>query len=139
MGLPGLGGKGGFERLHYLIEDCFENVDGEKRLHFEFLKSVDSMIAFDAHPLYALLQEPIYSCGQGTEFFQPSETRGKTIDARFTVYAFAGAAPRWAAERVVNEYDQVFDPSLQSKQNKPVNFTAEHIFRSFYSDIFQLR
>lgn len=75
LGLAGLGGKGGFERLHYLIEDCFEDVGGKKRLHFEFLKNFDSMIAFDAHPLYALLQEPIYSCGQGTKFFQPSETR----------------------------------------------------------------
>jgi hypothetical protein len=55
--LSGLGSGGGFERLHYLLESCF---DSEGCMTPTFTKAFEAWGAWDTNPLYALLHEAIY-------------------------------------------------------------------------------
>lgn len=89
IGLSTLGSMGGFERLYYLFEGAF---DEPGHLHPAFLKSVDSMLAFDSNVLYALLHEACY-CDEGAQ------------------------APRWAAQRVRDspEWRELFDAEAACK------------------------
>lgn len=59
----GLGGAGGMEALHYLLESAFERDGGnggggQQPLSYAFLKGVEATIpSFDTNPIYALLHE----------------------------------------------------------------------------------
>ncbi|GII52061.1 alpha/beta hydrolase [Planotetraspora thailandica] len=52
-----------FDLLHHLLEEAFI---GRDRLSDAFLRGVDSVVSFAAHPLYALLHEMIYCQGEGS-------------------------------------------------------------------------
>ncbi|MBI1282179.1 MAG: alpha/beta fold hydrolase, partial [Anaerolineaceae bacterium] len=76
MGLA-FGGTGGFEDIHYLLEQAFINGANGGELGYGFLLGVEKQTDYAAHPIFAILHESIY--GQGS-------------------------ATRWAAERVRAEY-----------------------------------
>jgi hypothetical protein len=57
-----LGGGGGFEHLHYLLERPWAS---EGQLSYEFLRRVEAETSFDTNPIYALLHEAIYCSGKG--------------------------------------------------------------------------
>ncbi|GLC38628.1 hypothetical protein PLESTB_000454000 [Pleodorina starrii] len=113
LGLSGLGTGGSFERLHYLL-DSFFDADGE--MTPAFAKGFESWQSWDTNPLYALLHEPIYCQG-------------------------AGSAARWAADRVRagDNFAAAFDAAAAARENWPVMFTGECVYRFMYDDIAALR
>jgi hypothetical protein len=58
-----LGGGGGFETLHYLLENPWQaTLPGGKggstrKLSFEFLKAVEAQSSFETSPMYAIGHE----------------------------------------------------------------------------------
>lgn len=71
--------SGGFERVHYIVESAFVEVNGVKELSFEFLRSVQLSETFETWPLFATLHESIY-CQEN--------------------------ASRWAAHRVIQKHSE---------------------------------
>ncbi len=69
----------GFERLHYLVDEAFVDVQGASRLSYGFLRGVQNYNAYDTNPIFSILHEPIY----GQE-----------------------AATNWCAARLRSEYKQ---------------------------------
>eukprot|EP01041_Mallomonas_annulata_P004009 gene4009-7986_t len=105
-----LGMKGGYERLHYLLETSF--VEGPESLSYIFLKEVEDMQDdFDTHPIYALLHEAIY-CENGI-----------TSD--------------WSADRIRHDpaFFSLFDPNRACDTNdtEPVYFTGEMVYRDMFT------
>lgn len=110
LGLSGLGSGGGFERLHYLLEEFF---DSEGLVNPAFIKAYESWMAWDINPLYALLHEAIYC---------------------------QGAASSWAAQRVREQhFEAEFDAVAQAQAGKPVMFTGEMVFPWMFEDFAALR
>ena len=74
------GGGGGFESIHYLLEDAF--IDGAKgqELSYNFLNELERQSSFETNPLFCVLHESIYAEGYATQ---------------------------WAAERLRNEFAEV--------------------------------
>eukprot|EP01024_Parvocaulis_polyphysoides_P070188 TRINITY_DN8643_c0_g2_i2.p1 TRINITY_DN8643_c0_g2~~TRINITY_DN8643_c0_g2_i2.p1 ORF type:complete len:515 (-),score=37.97 TRINITY_DN8643_c0_g2_i2:369-1718(-) len=111
LGMTGLGGLGGFEVLHHLVEQAFDQYGN---LTPTFIKSVTYYIPFDSNPLYALLHEAIYCQG--------------------------GVASAWAAERVRQaEFRAEFDALSAAQEGRPVLFTGEMIFPWMFEDLAGLR
>lgn len=74
-----LGGDGGFEQLHYLIEKAWiDGVHGPE-LSYDFLVECEQMHAFDTNPIFCIMHESIYT---------------------------EGYASAWAAERVRSEFHE---------------------------------
>ncbi|WP_147916157.1 alpha/beta fold hydrolase [Ruania zhangjianzhongii] len=94
-----LGSSTGFEALHYLLEDPFVTVGGERRLRERFLREVGGVVSFAGNPLYAVMHETIYAQGDASH-----------------------GATAWAAHRVRRSLPE-FDPGL----DRPL-LTGEHIF-----------
>lgn len=94
-----LGASTGFEELHYLFEDPFTTVRGEKRLRERFLREVGGLVSFAANPLYAVMHETIYAQG-----------------------AASGGATAWAAQRVRDSL-----PEFSPEAERPL-LTGEHVF-----------
>ncbi|WP_097136561.1 alpha/beta fold hydrolase [Rhizobium subbaraonis] len=59
-----LGMAPGFESIHWLMDEAFSG-PSEDRLSDHFLASVMTLTAYDANPLFAVLQESIYGQGDG--------------------------------------------------------------------------
>lgn len=78
LGLTGLGMTGGFETLHWLLDEAFR---AEGALSESFLAQVRGLTAYDQGPLYMALQEAIYPQVSGP--------------------------PRWAADRVQKEFAEL--------------------------------
>ncbi|MFF1358403.1 alpha/beta fold hydrolase [Streptomyces sp. NPDC058297] len=95
-----LGGTGGSDRLHYLLEDAFVRTPGGVELSDAFQEDVQATLSYAGHPLYALVHEAIY--GQ---------------DARPT---------NWSAERVRGEFPQ-FDAAKTLAGDGPLLFTGESV------------
>ncbi|MFG2517732.1 alpha/beta fold hydrolase [Streptomyces sp. NPDC048527] len=95
-----LGGTGGSDRLHYLLEDAFVRTPGGVELSDAFQEDVQATLSYAGHPLYALVHEAIY--GQ---------------DARPT---------NWSAERVRGEFPQ-FDAAKALAGDGPLLFTGESV------------
>ncbi|MFG1999681.1 alpha/beta fold hydrolase [Spirillospora sp. NPDC048911] len=94
-----LGAGSGGHRLHYLLEDAFDDTAGAggPELTDTFLAQVERHLSFTTAPLYALLHEAVYAQGEGS-------------------------ATRWAAERVRAEFPE-FGPG-----ERPLLFTGEMIY-----------
>jgi hypothetical protein len=66
-----LGGGGGFETLHYLLENPWQaTLPGGKggstrKLSFEFLKAVEAQSSFETSPMYAIGHEVRVGDGRG--------------------------------------------------------------------------
>ncbi|MFF2477998.1 alpha/beta fold hydrolase [Streptomyces sp. NPDC058066] len=95
-----LGGTGGSDRLHYLLEDAFVRTPAGVELSDAFQEDVQATLSYAGHPLYALVHEAIY--GQ---------------DARPT---------NWSAERVRGEFPQ-FDAAKTLASDGPLLFTGESV------------
>ncbi|WP_405597396.1 MULTISPECIES: alpha/beta fold hydrolase [unclassified Streptomyces] len=95
-----LGGTGGSDRLHYLLEDAFVRTPAGVELSDAFQEDVQATLSYAGHPLYALVHEAIY--GQG---------------ARPT---------NWSAERVRGEFPQ-FDAAKTLAGDGPLLFTGESV------------
>lgn len=78
-----LGMRSGSAELHHLLEGAFVDGPAGPELSDVFLAEVERRTSFLAHPLYALLHEPIYCQGE---------------------------ASRWSAERVRAEFPELDDP-----------------------------
>eukprot|EP00250_Pteridium_aquilinum_P014709 c22152_g1_i1 orf=195-1634(-) len=115
LGLYGLGSSGGFERLHYLLERAWDPVlvhGAPKRLSSAFLRMYENWLCFDTNPLYALMHESIYC---------------------------QGAASKWAAHRVRDEFGDQFDAVKAAKSGQPVFFTGEMVFPWMFDEFAALR
>lgn len=55
------GGSGGFETLHYLIENAFVDGVNGKELSYTFLRQVDNSTGFESNPIFCVLHESIYT------------------------------------------------------------------------------
>jgi pimeloyl-ACP methyl ester carboxylesterase len=75
----GFGASGGFEKIHYLLENALIEGTQGAELSYAFLRGVEDLQAFDTNPIFAILHESIY-CQE--------------------------AASNWAAERVRKEYPE---------------------------------
>jgi pimeloyl-ACP methyl ester carboxylesterase len=73
------GASGGFESLHYLLDEAFVDGAHGRELSDTFLAEAQAALSFAGRPIYAILHESIYCQGQ---------------------------ASRWSAERVRAEYPQ---------------------------------
>ena len=65
MGM-GIGMEGGFEALHYLLEDAFVLGARGPELSYPFLWELDNAHSFDTNPIYAILHEACYCQGQAS-------------------------------------------------------------------------
>ncbi|MFB7993023.1 alpha/beta fold hydrolase [Streptomyces sp. NPDC056002] len=95
-----LGGTGGSDRLHYLLEDAFVRTPAGVELSDAFQEDVQATLSYAGHPLYALVHEAIY--GQGA---RPTS---------------------WSAERVRGEFPQ-FDAAKTLAGDGPLLFTGESV------------
>lgn len=115
LGLSGLGGSTGFERMHYMFERVWDPVivpGAQKRISYYFLNAFDNWLDFDTNPLYALMHESIYC---------------------------QGASSRWSAHRISAENDSKFDALKAAKEGRPILFTGEMIFPWMFDEIHALR
>jgi len=60
MGLC-LGGEGGFEQLHYLMEKAWVTGGNGPELAYDFLVECERMHSFDTNPIFCILHESIYA------------------------------------------------------------------------------
>lgn len=115
LGLSGLGSNGGLERLYYLLERAWDPVlvpNSRKRLSHAFLRMFENWLSFDTNPLYALMHESIYC---------------------------QGAASKWAAHRVRDEFGDQFDAVKAAQSGKPVFFTGEMVFPWMFDEFAALK
>ncbi|CAN0266825.1 unnamed protein product, partial [Laminaria digitata] len=103
-----LGGAGGFESLHYLLENAF---DVKGNLSFSFLREVENRQAYDTNPLYAIMHESIYISGDGV----------------------AGPSG-WSAETLLTEDPEVavdfdWESAIEEGCTQPAYMVAEMIYR----------
>ena len=98
---------GGFERVHYLLEDAFDP-DGE--LSYDFLCGFEDLVGLHTAPLYLLLHEAIYCNG--------TDGGGS-----------ASIASNWACHRVrETTVCDLFDAGKAMEEDRPVLFTGEMMF-----------
>ena len=103
-----LGMQGGFDMLHYLLEDPFLSIAGEARLSPKFLAEVGQRVSLASNPLYFVLQEAIYG---------PTSPDGT----------------RWAAERLAENHAG-FAMSDPQDMSEPWYLTGEHVFRCLFEE-----
>ena len=123
----GLGGSGGFEALHYLLERAWDTdlgmlISGQfhaavpaPKLSMAFLTGYEATLPFDTNPLYALIHEACYA---------------------------NGGATRWAAQRALNSDPSraaAFDPVAAAREGRPVPLTGEMVYPFMFDDIASLR
>ncbi|CAN5126139.1 hypothetical protein BH20ACT5_BH20ACT5_15670 [soil metagenome] len=58
------GGSGGYETVHYLLEEAWDGAE----LSPTFLAGVQAQVSFAVNPLYAVLHESIYPQGTATRW-----------------------------------------------------------------------
>lgn len=96
-----LGTASGFDPVHYLLEDPFISVGGQRRVREHVLAQLSIRLSFATNPMYATLHETIYGRpGLG--------------------------ATRWAAHRVRDEFEQYATPPAEL--GKHFVFAGEHIY-----------
>lgn len=108
LGCLGLGFAGGFDRLHFLLETCFDGED----ISYRFMKAFESWMSWETNPLYVLLHEPIYSQGRAGNW-----SAHKIRTKRFF---------------------HLFDAEAALKEDRPVYFTGEMVFPWMFDDFKEL-
>ena len=106
-----LGGGGGIEQMHYLLESPWVGEGESKRLSFDFLVSAEAMSSFETNPMYAVMHESIYCSGKGH-------------------------SSNWSAGR---RLDPRFDHKKALANGEPIMFFGEHTFDWMYEDYDKLR
>ncbi|MCP5538457.1 MAG: alpha/beta fold hydrolase [Akkermansiaceae bacterium] len=74
------GASGGFEAIHYLLEDAFISGARGVEISYNFLAEMERRTGFETNPLFCIMHESIYAEGYAT---------------------------RWAAERLREEFPEV--------------------------------
>lgn len=97
----GLGTASGFDAVHYLIEDPFTTVRGQRRIKPWVLAAWGAKLTFATNPLYAAIHESIYG------------TPGLS-------------ATNWAAERMRAEFEAFATPPAEAGAD--FVFVGEHMF-----------
>ena len=83
-----LGMSGGFEAIHYLLEEAFvTGIDGRAVLNWNFLLHLEQMQNFDSNPIYTLLHEACYTQGVASQW------SAQRVLAEFPEFALDGAGP----------------------------------------------
>ena len=109
-----LGTAGGFERLHYMLENAICEENGKRRVSDEFMNAFDKFHPFDSNPLYALMHESIYMNGDNN-------------------------SSNWAAERAIKERASDWDPVAPEHGDDGVLFTGEMVLPFFYDELSYLQ
>lgn len=104
-----LGMQGRFDQLHYLFEDPFITVRGQKRLSPAFLAEIGARVSLNGRPLYYVLQEAIYG---------PTSPLGT----------------RWAAERLAGEFAGFHLDADPLDESEPWYLTGEHVFHALFAE-----
>ena len=94
-----LGTASGFWQLHYQLESAFVDTCKGKRLSDYFLSEVSGVVSFAKNPLYALLQEAIYTHGEAT---------------------------RWSAHRIRERFPEF--ALSRTRVDGPFRFTGEMVY-----------
>jgi len=102
-------GKGGFETMHWLLEDAWTDGPEGKTLSFKFLSGVQGHYSFETNPIYAILHEQIYVQDRATD---------------------------WAASRVMSQFADAYDRDVED--GKPFMFTGEMVFPWFFDEFGEL-
>ncbi|WP_327267365.1 alpha/beta hydrolase [Streptomyces sp. NBC_01218] len=114
-----LGGGQGSHQLHYLLENAFVTTPDGPALSDAFQEAMRTANSFAAHPLYALLHEPIY--GQGE---RPTAWSAERVRAEFPQFdaatALAGDGPLLFTGESIHPWHFGTDPAL-----RPLRETAE--------------
>ncbi|MGW6403407.1 alpha/beta fold hydrolase [Streptomyces sp. NPDC055134] len=114
-----LGGTGGSDRLHYLLEDAFVRTPGGVELSDAFQEDVQATLSYAGHPLYALMHEAIY--GQDD---RPTNWSAERVRAEFPPFdaakTLAGDGPLLFTGESVHPWMFDCDPAL-----RPLRETAE--------------
>ena len=74
------GAGGGFEAIHYLLEDAFIDGSNGPELSYNFLTEMERRTGFETNPIFCILHESIYAEGYATQ---------------------------WAAERLRDEFPEI--------------------------------
>ena len=89
------GGTGGFEQVHYLLEEAFLEGAKGRELSYVFLRGVEDASPFETNPIYALLHEAEY-CQETASNWSAERMR-----ARFTEFELHPDQPiRFTGEMV---------------------------------------
>jgi hypothetical protein len=101
-----LGTRGGFDALHYLLEEAFVGGPDGPVLGDTFLAGVQQIVSFAQRPLYAAVHESIYCQGD-----TGSRWAAERVRAEFPQFAADAAEPLLSGEMI---YPFMFeeDPSL---------------------------
>ena len=106
-----LGMSGGFEAVHYLLEEAFvTGADGQTVLNWNFLFHLEHMQSFDTNPIYTLLHEACYT--QGTA----SQWSAQRVLAEFPEFTLDGTAPVMFTGEMV--YPWMLDAYMQLRPLK---------------------
>ncbi|KAL3157786.1 hypothetical protein ABBQ32_012209 [Trebouxia sp. C0010 RCD-2024] len=106
-----LGGGGGMERLHWLLERAFD--EDINQLSHTFTAGWQAFMPWDTNPLYAIMHESIY-CNSGS--------------------------CNWAAHRIrETEFRKDFDAVAAVAAGTPVLLTGEMVFPWMFEDFASLR
>ena len=141
----GFGSSGGFESVHYLLEDPFVQGANGRELSYPFLAGVERALAFSTNPLYCLLHEAIY-CQEFASNWSAhrvrSELGGFESDSESGPILFTGEMVfpwmledferlrplREAAELLAEREDwpRLYDPEVLSRNEVPVASIVYH-------------
>jgi len=78
------GGTGGYEEVHYLIEQAFVEGANGRELGYNFLLGVEKQTDFPAHPIFAILHESIYGQGAATAWAAASVLSIQSLRSHLT-------------------------------------------------------
>lgn len=82
------GMSGGFEAVHYLLEEAFvTDAGGQTVLNWNFLFHLEQMQNFDTNPIYTLLHEACYTQGAASQW------SAQRLLAEFPEFALDGVEP----------------------------------------------
>lgn len=108
-----LGYSYGPQTLHFLFEDPFVTINGEKRLNSRFLTQASEKLSFAGNPIYGILHESIYA---GTAP-GPTQWAAHRARAEFPLFAIPGTEEsQFGTEREARDADM------------DLLFSGEHVF-----------
>jgi len=108
------GSGGGFERVHYLIEDAFVRGKEGRELSYAFLRGFENFFHFQTNPIYAILHESIY-CQE-----EASNWSAERVRAEYPEFALAPDRPFFFTGEMI--YPWMFD---EYKYLRPLKEAAE--------------
>lgn len=127
--------NGGFERVHYIVEAAFVEVNGVKELSYEFLRSVQLSEAFETYPLFAALHETIYCQESASQWAAHRVLQKHSEFAESRAETPAKTTPRKQKQTPEGDGEGEGAASLADA----VHFTGEMVFPWMFEDYEQLK